>query len=238
MSLYRYKKGSGQQCFLCDETATTGDHIPPSGLFPTSIRGVCKFLEVPACAKHNHGSKLDDEYFRLVMSTASAKDPTALKLLEERVFKRNKEGRVKSQRLLTDLHNKMKPVVVKYEDGSLEEMYKFEIDKPRFQAIIDKIVRGLYWHHNGHRLPDGYFVTPYLWNTSWNETQRNLICTLPILSVGHQAVFEYRYGEVDSGDKNKVFVGMSFYGMSNVVYSTIYSAAARLGENLANDVQS
>jgi hypothetical protein len=225
---FYYKKNSGQSCFLCDEIATSGDHVPPLGLFPTSIRGSCKFLEVPACQKHNHGSTRDDEYFRLVLATASSENETALKLIGERVLRRGKNGRLRSQLLLENLRRTMKPILVKREYGLLEEMHMYEIDRPRFQAIVDKIVRGLFWHHNGHRVANGYYVTPYLRNIDLNDQHRKMLGMLPIFSAGHPSVFEYRYWEADVNDKNKIFVGMSFYGASNLVFSTLYPEGAAL----------
>ena len=99
-------------------------------------------------------------------------------------------------------------------------MYKFEIEKPRLQRVVNKIVRGLYWHHNGQRVPDGHVVTPYMWNPNWSEQDKVVFSSIPILSIGSKEVFEYRYGEVE-GDRNKVLVAMSFYGASNVVVSTV-----------------
>ncbi len=71
-------------------------------------------------------------------------------------------------------------------------------------------MHGLYRHHNGHRIPDGYEVTKYYCDRKIPEEQRNVICYLPLLSVGHTKVFEYSYGEIDN-DKNKVYIAMMFF---------------------------
>ncbi len=212
-TLYYYNRKLKQTCFMCDEIATTGDHIPPKGLFPTSLRNECKFLIVPACKKHNNESKLDDEYFRTVVAIASPHDETAEKLISERIFKALEKGKIG---LIKYLQNIAQPILLKNPDGTIEEGMKFEIDKPRFQRIAEKLAKGLFWHHNGIRLPDTYKVNPYLWNYSFTEEQKRVLCELPIRYVGHPKVFEYRYGEVEN-DPHKLFIAMSFFGASNLL---------------------
>jgi len=199
---------------MCDEKSATGDHIPPKGLFTTSIRNDCKFLIVPACKMHNEGSKLDDEYFRTVMAVGSPKADAALKLIDERIMPSDS-----SMSVIKSLDRIAQPVQIKNPDGTVEDGYKFEIDKQRFQKIVDKIAKGLYWATNGKRLPEDYEVAPYLWNPAFAEEQKRIIGTLPILFVGHPKVFEFRYGEV--GEQNKVVIGMSFFDTSNLLFCTI-----------------
>jgi hypothetical protein len=207
---YYYQKGAGQTCFICGEPATTGDHIPPKGLFTTSLRKQFDYkpLKVPACSKHNNSSKKDDEYVRLVLAAGAPENKYTKKLFNERILPRAQEAG--GSGLMTKLYKQMVPTFVKRPSGILTIGYKFEIEEPRLQNVVNKITHGLYWHHNGHRIPECYDVSRYSFNRVIPENQISAICTLPILSVGHPSVFEYRYTEV-GGDPNSVYIAMMIY---------------------------
>ena len=99
-------------------------------------------------------------------------------------------------------------VPIKYD--LLQEVINLKQTNRNCKNAFKKIVHGLYRHHNGHRIPDGYEVTKYYCDRKIPEEQRNVICYLPLLSVGHTKVFEYSYGEIDN-DKNKVYIAMMFF---------------------------
>jgi hypothetical protein len=207
---YYYKKGDSQTCFMCDAPATTGDHIPPKGLFTTSIRSQRDYspLQVPACKKHNDISKKDDEYLRLVMAAGSPQNESAKKLFTERIIPHAE----KSERsgFLMNLYKQMIPKLIKNPSGILTYGYQYKINKPRVQNVMNKIARGLYWHHNGVRLPEECTVSHYSYNRKLSENQMKAICLFPIFSVGHPSVFEYRYIE-EAGDTNNVYIAIMIY---------------------------
>lgn len=207
---YNFKKGAGQTCFMCDAPATTGDHIPPKGLFTTSLRSQRDYspLQVPACKKHNDISKKDDEYIRLVMAAGSPQNKSAKKLFTERIMPHAEIS--ERSGLLLSLHKQMIPKLIKNPNGSLTYGFQFEINKSRVQNVMNKIARGLYWHHNGVRLPEEYAVSHYSYNRKLSDNQIKAICLFPIFSVGHPSVFEYRYIEV-AGDMNNVYIAMMIY---------------------------
>lgn len=207
---YYYKKGSAQTCFICDAVATTGDHVPPKGLFTTSLRKQPDYLplQVPACKDHNDISKKDDEYLRLVMAAGSPQNKSAKYLFAERIMPHAEKADCSG--LLIHLYKQMSPTLIKNPSGILTHGYQFKIDKPRVQNVMNKITRGLYWHHNGTRLPDEYTVSHYLFNRQPSENQIKAICLFPISAVGHPSVFEYRYIEI-AGDKNNVYIAMMIF---------------------------
>jgi hypothetical protein len=216
---FNYKKHSGQKCFMCDDLANTGDHIPPKGFFPLSLRKHTDYnpLKVPACNLHNNISKLDDEYVRLILATGSPENQHAKSLFSERIIPRAKE--TSGSKLMLAIYRKMQPTLFRHSSGIITMGYLFEANKTRMQNVFKKIAYGLYWHHNGHRVPDDYEVSLHCYNREIPEKQIIAICSYPILSIGHPEVFEYRYAEIDN-DKNKIYIAMMFYG-SQLIEITI-----------------
>lgn len=212
MDRYFYDRSKKQLCFMCDQLADTGEHIPPKCFFSTYIRTNCQLLTVPACNYHNESTKKDDEYARTVIATGSYGNKLALDLLEERVFPGGSRG------LINSLHGKMAPAGIF--DSSGEELYKFDLERGRLERVIEKITAGIYWHKNGRRIPDGYTITPYSWNPKMEVDQWNEILRLPIQYLGHPDVFQFRYGDV-ANDKNKVIIAMAFFAASHIVLSVI-----------------
>jgi hypothetical protein len=81
-------------CYWCGEPATSAEHFPPKGIFPTSHRK--NLLTVPSCDKHNSANSKTDERFRFLLHASEpselAKDwyeektKRAIYREEERVF--------------------------------------------------------------------------------------------------------------------------------------------------------
>jgi len=194
---------------MCDSLATTGDHVPPQSLFTTTLRSKKNYkpLKVPACYKHNNFSKKDEEYVRLVLAAGGVDNPYAEKLFDERIIPRAKKD---GNKLLTTLIRQTQPTLVRHSSGIFTPAYKFEISKPRLQNVVNKIAHGLYWHHNGYRIPDLYVVGRYCFNRQPAEDQIKTLHAFPVLSLGHPSVFEYRYAEVGN-DENSVYIAMMIF---------------------------
>src|SRR5258706_7796778 len=66
---------SGATCYVCGSPSTSDDHLPPKSCFlkprPTNL------LKVPSCSVHNGKRSMDDEYFRLVVTSVCGDDPRA-----------------------------------------------------------------------------------------------------------------------------------------------------------------
>lgn len=81
----------------------------------------------------------------------------------------------------------------------------FEYVRPRVQAVIDKIVKGLYFHNLRRRLPAHAVVADFILRQAGVDgvappVQTDLqaaICTLPLRKVGDGSVFSYRFFESD-----------------------------------------
>ncbi len=71
-------------CPLCERTATlTRDHVPPVGIFldpkPDNL------ITVKTCADCNSSTKLDDEYFRIMVAAAIDPGPAQSRLWDQKI---------------------------------------------------------------------------------------------------------------------------------------------------------
>lgn len=175
-------------CYICGDLADTRDHIPPDGIFP--VPKPTNLITVPACSECNEGSSKDDEYFRTVIATASSESPYAEKLLDTKITRQFKERPA----LQTHLFNKMKKVDIFSEGGIyLKKGYAFKVDQERVQTVVEKIVKGLYFHEKGVPLKEQYSVGDFILNPKLDETMLDQVCLLPIRIIGDGKVFSYRY---------------------------------------------
>lgn len=166
------------ECYVCGGFATTRDHIPPLGLFPAPRPH--NLVTVPACENCNRGSSLHDEYFRVAVATGSRDSPQSIVLLHQRILPRMRQ----SPALIADLMKSMRWTAIRSEGGIyLGHAPAFAIDRPRIQAVIEKIVKGLYYKHNKRRLPGDQIVTPYVYNPAIEEQFQKAIAELPLHNI-------------------------------------------------------
>lgn len=145
------------ECVYCGKTRRlTDDHIPPKGLCnkprPSDL------INVPSCWSCNNGASRDDEYFKtmMVFKDEAGSHPEAagirssvfrgLQMPEKIGFARNLVQGIREVRVRTPagLH--------------LGRRLAFNVDLTRLDRVVDRITRGLYWHHRGSRIPDEFEV--------------------------------------------------------------------------------
>ena len=175
MTRRKHDKG---ECYLCGAPATTRDHIPPEGIFPKPLPE--NLITVPACLSCNQGKSLDDEYFRVVVAAGSDDAPPSIDLLHQRIIPRMR----KKPALIIELIKSAEKV---------EQGHVLSFNRTRMQAAIDKIVRGLFFHHTKRRLAVGYVVGDFHYNSPIRREMEEAITRLPLVKVGDGHVFNYSY---------------------------------------------
>src|SRR5277367_3591203 len=73
----------------------------------------------------------------------------------------------------------------------------FTFDRPRIQAVIDKIVRGLFFKHANRRLADDYSVEEFVFCPKIETPLQGVIMELPLFNIGDGSVFSYRHHIAD-----------------------------------------
>lgn len=147
----------------CGAQEETRDHIPPKGIF-AGLLGVGfteNLITVPSCKACNNSESKDDEYFRQVMvameTIEGAKVPSpVVETIRRSVQKAEKTGFRTPLHLLARTARK---VWVWAEDSSRAQLKTaVDIQWTRVRRTALRIARGLYWHHQGHRVPDDFDV--------------------------------------------------------------------------------
>lgn len=150
-------------CALCGkQKKLTADHIPPKCIFlplrPSNL------ITVRTCDDCNRGSKLDDEYFRILLATAL--DPTASqgRLWREGVARTLERSQKLKEQLVQDMdraaeHRKARPF--QYANGTIlpNDVPVLPLDRFRIEAILAKIVRCLHYRKHSQVLSAGHVAS-------------------------------------------------------------------------------
>jgi hypothetical protein len=155
-------------CVYCGKHGpVTSDHVPPKCLFPPAQRQ--NLITVPACEKCHDEFKLDDEYFRTVLSIrADIPTTTTSEYLREKTKRALTNSRATGLR--TAVLKAIGNVSVRSQAGIyLGEAKGISVDFKRLSATAERIMKGLYFHRYDTVLPDTHVVT-----VRFTELQRDL----------------------------------------------------------------
>ena len=188
-----------QTCAYCEAAATTRDHIPPRGIFPRPWPS--DLITVPSCEDCNGGASLGDEVFRLsLVLRAEVKDhPQAAEVLKTamRGLKRTERPNLRRDILASTRD------VEQYSPGGiyLGNSKEYSLPLKRIVEVLNRIARGLYFHHVGERLPKEYSVVSRpaqslnFSDESAVDSLRELVgLTNPQVFSVADGAFKYRFG--------------------------------------------
>ncbi len=137
-------------CYMCEKLATSVEHIPPQCLFPEQkdlpdgIDLRKQLLTVPACDEHNSKKSQDDEYllYSLVMLINSNK------MARNQYFSKMKRAIKRNPSLLKKFTDAASPVKMQNsQTGAISNTCAFHLEEDRFDGIIDRLGRALYYKH-------------------------------------------------------------------------------------------
>jgi hypothetical protein len=185
------------ECVYCGQTENlTKDHIPPKNLFAKPRPN--NLITVPSCYSCNKGFQLDDDYFWMIMHTrmetgghaelnkTKAKFITSLNRKESARYKRAILNSLFSTELVT-------------KSGLyVGRATAFRVKGKRLNRVASRIVKGLFYHEKGFRLPDDCealaFADPLTMNDDPEVINRmvSFMLTKPEKVIGDN-VFSYRY---------------------------------------------
>jgi hypothetical protein len=150
-----------QLCVICgEEPATTRDHVPPKGIF-------CKprpdnLITVPACANCNNGASALDEAFLVNLGLhVSTKGSEGERLFNEKVLPALK----RNQKKLAEVLGKAKRVELTTPAGIVHgEAYASQWDSEAHDSVLERMVRGLTFHHYGEILGKNANIQTHFFN--------------------------------------------------------------------------
>jgi hypothetical protein len=137
------KQDEKMLCCLCGERfATTRDHIPPRCIFP--IPRPADVITVPACEECNKSTSQLDEEFRVFINLFVGKTSPR----SEHLWKSHTLSTVRSnRRLLQKALNSFLPGYVTSKHGIILNERGLVVWDDSSNPVLEKIVRGLYFHH-------------------------------------------------------------------------------------------
>lgn len=151
------RRNHSEVCVLCGlNPSTTRDHLPPEGIFFKPVPPKSNLITVPACDSCNGGSSGTDEKFQAFMAMHVAhKTPSGTEYFK-------KQGRavlLADQQRLAEIRSRMRKVEIVSPGGLiLGNATAVLWDSDAFEALITRLIRGLYWHQTRTILPEGSTV--------------------------------------------------------------------------------
>lgn len=140
-------------CVYCVQNeADTEDHVVPEGLFEEAPDS--GYIKVPACYACNNGLSRDEEYFLVaVLAEATVHSATANRVLD-RLAEDHWSGRRRRSGLAVALLKKVRPADV-YSPGGiyLGTGDALQVETDRVNRVLEKMVRGLFFHRFQRPLP-------------------------------------------------------------------------------------
>lgn len=142
------------ECVYCGEhRQLTDDHVPPRCFF----EGRQGLVVVPSCWCCNNRAKKDDEHFRqsIVLHENVANLPEATPAVDKVVrslFKPEAKG------MLRDFLSRTRVFEDRTPAGIYHVRTTTDVETERIDRVAERITRGLFWCHQGYRLPDRYVV--------------------------------------------------------------------------------
>ncbi|MDY6899101.1 MAG: hypothetical protein SWZ49_13635 [Cyanobacteriota bacterium] len=215
------------KCYLCDEIATTKEHVPAKCFFPkqkhlpSGSRNYRKnLITVPSCEKHNNQRSKDDEY-TAVSIILHAESDIAFNLLKSKWIKAMCRQNASLGNLM---FARSKPVVIPYLHGDLlvpKETMAMTYDRQRIDNVIKSIACGLYYYESGYKnkwlkdwdITSPNFLMPNLSRSPYYRDLINLARGFDLAKLErkgeHREIFYYQIRKHD--DDNKWTIKMVFY---------------------------
>jgi hypothetical protein len=158
-------------CIFCGKAAGTREHIPAKHFFKgTPDRNL---LTVPSCNSCNRGFQQDEDFFRqFYVSMLMDRSPQARQLMENEISRSITRAPALGQQMFSQM-----ALVDHYKAGVyLGQKTAYEVstlDRERINRVVDKIVKGLFYHEFGQTLPKDWIVQ-IIWINPKSEKELKL----------------------------------------------------------------
>lgn len=214
------------ECVYCGERRRLSrDHVPPANLF--SMPRPSNLITVPCCDACNNAASKDDEYFRLAITPGidPTKFPNEFDLSIQVIRKLGTPQKLGLAK--TMLSSFAKEPMYTPAGLYLGEAGSLNVDVARIQRVLDRIVRGLFFHHLSKRLPKTGSISVV---SDWfvpdlpGEVRTSVEAVLDFLSTAEptvigSGVFCYRYRIIEEEPYGSVW-WLSFYDHRRFLCST------------------
>jgi hypothetical protein len=206
-------------CAYCGKSKkVTSDHVPPKGLFAKPRPNL---ITVPACERcHSSQCARDDEYFRLTL-TLSEQSGDHTDAAAGRASALRSLVRPEGQGLRRAFANEIRWFLVQSQSGVFTRRLGFSVDLERLFRVVERTVRGLYYHEQHRPMDSSDDVIVHSndtladWNRELLEELRQKIlaplAALPAQVIGDKT-FAYRFACPERDGVVLSAWALTFYG--------------------------
>jgi hypothetical protein len=187
-------------CAYCGTTPSpTRDHIPPKGIF--SHPRPDDLITVPSCVRCNQGASAHDERFRAYLSLHVGIDTPSTTQLWKSALRGIRRNRKLRQRLL----DKLERIWLATPSGvTYGHAYQGPWDSEAHDATIERMIRGLYFHHYRKVLGDRVLVKAH-WFRELSPDLLEVTADCEQRSVGG-GQFVYRFGRASDATLHSIWL--------------------------------
>lgn len=185
------------ECIYCGRIDNlTKDHIPPKNLFAKPRPN--NLITVPSCDSCNRSFRLDDDYFWMIMHTRMETGGHAELTKTKAKFVASLNRRESARYKRAILNSMFSAELVTKSGLYVGTAPAFRVKGARLNRVAGRIVKGLFYHEKGFRLPDTCeavaFADPLTMNSDPEVINRivSYMLTKPEKVIGDN-VFSYRY---------------------------------------------
>lgn len=207
-------------CAYCGKRrAVSVDHVPPKNLFPRPRPD--NLITVPACRQcHSDACSQDDQYFclTLTVSEQTGDHPGAREVRENALRSLSRPEATGFRRSFvagTGHVPALSPAGL-----FIGMRLAYSVDLSRLFRVVERVVRGLYYHETRHALPEDHDVVvasnetfidlPVEKLNEYNRTVIEPLAQLPARTIGSR-VFWYRYARFQQDDVVLSAWALTFY---------------------------
>ena len=195
------RKQKESTCAICGiKPATTREHVPPKGIFLTPKPS--DLITVPACFDCNNSSSESDERFRLFLGLHVARfTKQGEQLFKEGIIPTAKHN----NRYRKEILSNSEPVILTTAGGIIYgKGVSIPWDNEAHDKTIDKIIRGLFFHHYKKIIAANAEISVNFFNSL-----PKMDVELYENSIGNGA-FRYAYNKVEEAEYDSVWI-FNFY---------------------------
>jgi len=135
-------------CYMCNEPATTKEHVPPKCLFPEAKdvddnkNYKINLITVPSCDAHNTAKSKDDVYLLFFLVANIVSNDVSKQHFSSKIMRAVQ----RTPHVFADFAKKNTPVMLVNAEGEEIHTAAIEIDRERFDSAITHIAHGIYYH--------------------------------------------------------------------------------------------
>lgn len=173
-------------CAICGKAVgATRDHVPPKNLFPKPRP---ELITVPACATCNNGASDYDDLFKVYLSMQAAGiSEVASRLFSEKTMRTLK----RNNKLLKKINEESSELVILGPNGRLETRTGVLWDSEAHDKVIERIIKGLFFHHTGNPIPESTVIKVQWLRKVPKEIEEQIHLFLENIIGDNQFVYKY-----------------------------------------------